>query len=83
MKQILTTNTFTYDMGKKWRMDIVVMPKKDYAEAWIYREDYGIKSLMFGSSYNQSTCRTLDYFIDMAYANFYDYKEIYEEEYMD
>lgn len=51
MKKIDTfTTTYQFDYcGRAFRIDVT--QEKSYREAWIYAEDMGIKSLMFGNAY--------------------------------
>lgn len=74
MKELINQHIITYDMGKKWRVDIV--HKTDEQEAWIYREDYGIKDLMFG-------CKWRKDFYQLVEANFMQYKIGYYETYIE
>lgn len=69
----LGCNTTTYDFGNGYRVDIVKM--KNYYEAWIYHDDYGVKSMMFGSNNTNNND-----FLEMVDRNFIDYKELYQKE---
>ena len=71
---IVNTETTTYDIGDGFRMDVV----KDgiHFDGWIYHEDYGIKSHMFGI--------TADNVRDfLAIVDVDPYIDLYQEEYMD
>ena len=74
MKELINQHITTYDMGKKWRVDIV--HKANEQEAWIYREDYGTKELMFGCANTERD------FYDLVRANFIQYKVSYWEDYI-
>lgn len=63
--------TTTYKHGE-FRVDIV--DNGTEYEAWIYKNNYGIKSLMFGAPCNQ---QTMEEFINIVKANL----ETYEKEY--
>ena len=75
MKQLLNHQIIAYNMGDGWRVDIVILA--DEYEAWIYEEDHGVKTLMFGLSQEQTRFRS---FCDMVQDNFEEYKRIYTEE---
>lgn len=75
MKKLLSNHITAHDMGEGWRVDIVTTA--DTYEAWIYKEGYGIKTLMFGSSQPQNR------FCDMVQDNFEDYKKSYIDEVID
>ena len=53
-------------------MDIVYMPVRDYAEAWIYQECEGVKLFMYGIDLHMNH-KTLNEFIEMADRDFTDY----------
>lgn len=63
--------TTTYEYGE-FRVDIV--DNGTEYEAWIYKNNYGIKSLMFGAPRHQ---QTMEEFINIVQANL----ETYEKEY--
>ena len=78
MKEILNNQIIPHDMGNGWRIDIVV--SEDTFEAWIYHSGYGIKELMFGIEKKTSTYQA---FCDMVETNFEEYRNDYEDEYID
>lgn len=77
MKEILNNQIIPLDMGEGWKIDIVV--SEDTYEAWIYYHVCGIKELMFGVK--KATSQYKD-FCDMVEANFEEYRDSYEAEYM-
>ncbi len=48
-KRVTSKKTATYNVFGGWYIDII--ETDDMFEAWIYLKSYGIKSLMWGSSY--------------------------------
>lgn len=76
MKQTSIT-IVTYEHGE-FLVDIVTT--SDTYEAWIYREEYGVKNLMFGVPKEQ---QTLDVFLEIVAANVEEYGANYDEEYVE
>lgn len=85
MKKIELTTT-TYQIDKLWRVDIItnfgkgvkangVTVEQPKCEAWLYRIDYGIKSLMFGLS--KSSTITEEEFLRMVENEVDSYKDDY------
>lgn len=73
MKKIITETT-TYDVGDGFRIDVV--HEGIHFDGWIYHEDYGIKSHMFGTTVN-----SVNEFLEMVDVKLY--INLYREEYMD
>ena len=60
---------------------IIEISETDEAfEAWIYSERYGVKMFMFGA---QKRITPLAEFIEMVDVNFWDYMNMYHDEYED
>lgn len=74
------TQTYTYSMGWGWFMDIVYFPIRNYAEAWIYDKDHGVKSLMYGQDLTNGEMLTLAGFAFLAASVFDDYKNGYNDD---
>ena len=74
-------NHGTYDVGGGYFIDIVENngPDETY-EAWMYNEQYGVKSLMFGLHKSDVT---MDEFIEIVEKNIRQHKRIYANLYMD
>lgn len=68
-------STTTYECGE-FLVDIVTTG--DSYEAWLYRKEYGVKVLMFGS---YRTLNTLEEFLETVEANIDEYAESYDNEY--
>lgn len=64
------------DMTKGWLMDVVTT--KDTYEFWIYRENIGIKSLMFGLPKDK---QSYDQALEIAKINYPDYMDDYMYDY--
>ena len=64
--------------GKLYCVDIC--EDAEERSAWLYNANYGIKSLMFGTSVKQDS---RDEFLDMVFSNLPYYIEDYAEEYED
>jgi len=74
MKQTTITTT-TYEHGE-FLVDIVTT--NDSREAWLYRKDYGVKSLMFGA---YISLNTLEEFLETVEENLDEYEKNYDAEY--
>lgn len=74
------TTTATYNMGDGFCVDIVAKRNGSdtQLDSWVYHEDYGVKQYMFGAGDDDCIA-----FINLVYANFDEYRELYEEEFMD
>ena len=82
MVKIDNIKTTTYDAGDGWRVDIIEMPGE--YDAFLYKENYGVKSLMFGCPITQNGEHwTVKRFIDLVEGNLPEYMATYKEEYMD
>ena len=64
----LEIKTTTYDVDEGFMVDIVEKPVGP--EAWLYYEKYGIKYLMFGSTWEQDT---MEEFLKTVEANLEEY----------
>ena len=80
MKKADYITTITYECGGGFFVDIVENTREKVHRAYIYHENYGIKSLMFGCP--ASTTKHHDFF-EMVVAGIEEYKEDYINEYMD
>lgn len=69
--------TSTYDMGRGWRMDIVIFGKT--YEAWVYKKDMCVKNFMFGME--EKYAQSEEYFTELAVANFDEHKKFYQMDY--
>lgn len=71
----------TYDVGDEFFIDITENngPDKTY-EAWMWNEQYGVKSLMFGI---RKSDYSLDEFTEIVEKNVRQHKRIYRNLYMD
>lgn len=69
--------TITYDTGLRNFMVDIVVTEYGY-EAFLYKSNYGVKSLMFGLQE-----KDIDVFVEIVEANLLDYMSIYEENYCD
>ena len=83
--QFTVPKIFTFLFGD-YRVDMEF--KDDSYDAWLYREDYGVKDYMFGCPkeyYNTKQKRAITYtpddFYEMIEANIDDYIRDYREEY--
>ena len=74
-KTPITTTTYEH---RGFLVDIVTTGET--YEAWLSREEYGVKSLMFGVPKEQ---QSLDEFLEIVEANLYEYEEGYDREYAD
>lgn len=88
--RLRTDETKTYDIGDGFRMDIVFYPEASGVEAFIYHEDYGVKSLVCGATIgdgedfaNFFTVKTINEFLVYLKHQCWHYKKEYELEYMD
>ena len=85
--KLRTDETKTYDIGDGFRMDIVFYPEASGVEAFIYHEDYGVKSLVLGATVGDGeeffTVKTINEFLVYLSKHFWDYKRCYELDYMD
>ena len=74
-------NHGTYEIGDGFFIDIVENngPNESY-EAWMYHEQYSVKSLMFEL---MKSGVTIDEFIETVKKNIRQHKRIYITEYMD
>ena len=82
MVKIDNIKTTTYDAGDGWRVDIVEMPGE--YEAYLYREDYGVKSLMFGCPIDQNGEHwTVERFAELVQDGLDEYKAQYDNDYTD
>jgi len=63
MKRVteVTTENFTYN--DEYRVDITDNKKEELFESWLYKQNYGVKTYMFGAPY--SFCRNKESFIDL------------------
>lgn len=82
MKQLTSYKTMTFAEGD-FRIDIV--EKRTGFEAWIYRKNNGVKTLMFGSpkkntAYGKPITITFDTFMELVKNNLPDYKDSYDIE---
>ena len=78
MKELKNVITTTYEMEPDWKIDIV--REGNMAEAFIYENNVGVKSLMFGMDLKENGF-TYDYFLEIVEANFEEYRDIYLEDY--
>ena len=78
MKEIRNITTVTYELNNGFRCDVVITP--DMIETWIYHEDYGIKSHIFGMD-NKNT--SLDEVISIIKECSEEYMDSYRNEFMD
>ena len=74
-RSALTYKTDVYD----FLIDIVRIGDGGF-EAWIYRQSYGVKNLMFGVG-RAFSGDDIDAFIETVEANMYDYMKLYDDEY--
>ena len=64
MKEITNIITKTYDAGDGFFIDIT--QKGNYADAWIYHKDYGVKLHLYGTELKTEYVPDYDYFIGMV-----------------
>lgn len=68
----------TYEAERGFMVDILELPKS--MEAWIYHKSCGIKSMMFGTTYEQNT---MDEFLNVIEGSLEEEMDYYQEQYMD
>lgn len=75
--------TDTYRLDDEWMVDIIVNDEEDTFEAWLYRADMGVKSLMFGWPKTQPDGMETDYkgFLGMVLGQWEEYAEGYDEDF--
>lgn len=76
----LANTTYTYRLDKDWMCDITrtTFQKTEVYDAWIYRNDMGVKELMFGVPVTQNT---LNQVVKMVKAQWREYAVYYDERY--
>lgn len=83
MKKAKCRQTYVYEMGNGWLIEIYgsVDKQNDISvwEAWLGYETIGVKQFMFGV---EKKTETLESFKEMAFDSFDEFKEIFREDYM-
>lgn len=76
----------TFQVRDGFYFDLVVDFKKHMLNAWIWHEDYGVKSYMFGVDYkedNNSYYSEYTQFIELVYNSIESDINAYKKEYME
>ena len=84
MRELRDVKTFTFSARRElghnedWRVDITL--SGDDVRAYLYKEDNGIKMMMFGMNLKENKW-DFDDFVSCVERNLYDYKVLYVEDY--